>query len=100
MIDGVHRNTPDFGPPVHPSRPAGLADRDKPVVLIADFADRGVALLVDPPYLAGRQLDEAVCALLGRDDRRGAGRPAPLAALAPVPLDVVDIGTQRYVLQG
>src|SRR5262245_40603357 len=97
VIDGIHDGAADSGAKALPADAPGLAHRDVFMVEIADLADRGHAVELDPTDLARGQLDVGLIALLGEELRQRARAPAQLSALARLELDVVDERAERDV---
>jgi len=100
VVDGVHGDPADPGRPAQPAGPSRLAEADALVGGIAHLADRGLALDVDLPDLAGGKPHLGVGALLGHELGVGAGGADHLGPLAGPQLDVVDERPQGDVAQG
>src|SRR6185295_18993809 len=94
MVDRVHGNAANRRPDPEPTAPARLPERDVFMVQIADLADGGVANLVHPANLTGRQLDLHPSGVFGQELRRAACAPHELPAAPRLQLDVVDRGAQ------
>src|SRR5262245_42059568 len=99
MVDRVHGDAADLGPPSLPPVPSRLADALVLVLEVPDLADRGVAVLVDLPRLARREPHERPPALAGHELRAGAGGADELPAPEPLELDVVDRRARRDALE-
>src|SRR5262245_1641517 len=95
VIDRVHGDAAVVRAAALPARAPCLADVDAAVFDVADLADGGPAVEVDPAGLARRQPDLAPVAFLRHHLRAGPGRTAHLRAARDLELDVVNGRAQR-----
>src|SRR5512140_521298 len=95
VIHRVHRDAAVVRPPAEPAAAAGLADHDVFMLEIADLSHRAVALLVEDPHLARRELHLRVLPFLGDELAGRSGAAADLAAATRNDLQVVDVRAER-----
>src|SRR5206468_2945079 len=82
VVDRVHGLAAHRGPDAAPAVGAGLADHAQVVFLVAHLADRGAAVHVHAPDLAGAHAKLGVLALAGEELHARAGGARDLRALA------------------
>ena len=90
MVDRVHDDAAIVRTTSEPATAAGLADRGIHVVGIRHRADRGEALAMNEPLLAGIEAQRDVALIAADDLRVRAGGTGDRAALADLHLDIVD----------
>src|SRR5208282_563840 len=95
MIDRVHGDAAVVRTMPEPAVAARLAERGVHVVRVRHGADRGEALAMDEPLLAGVQAERDVALIAADDLRVGSGRAGDDAAPADLHLDVVDDRADR-----
>jgi len=99
VIARVHCRTSDGRTDAQPSGAAGFAEVDQAVILIADDADGGTAVVEELADLAGAQSQRCVSSFKAQDLRAAAGASGQLSAFARNQLDAVDEGSFRNALQ-
>lgn len=99
MVDGVHGLSQDFRPPSHMSFGSGLADTDVVVIQVADDSNGGVAILGNKTGLSRRHADLSHISFKGSDLAIGAGRTDGLPAFARFQFKIMDVETNRNILQ-
>ena len=100
MIGRVHGAAANGRADAEMAIAAGLAERDRVVLEVADLADRRVTGVGDHADLARGHLELRVARVLGHELRLGAGRAHHLRALAGVEFEAVDEGTFGNLADG
>lgn len=71
MVDRVHHHATNVWAATQPAGTACLAETDFFMSHIPNLADGGVAICVQPPYFARRELEERVVSINGGTNRGG-----------------------------
>src|SRR3954468_9619516 len=100
VIDRVHGEAADGGPPALPAIAAGLADADDFVLGVPELSDGGTALEQHLAHLGRGHADLRVLAFLGHQLAERSGAADELRATAALQLHVVDHGAERDRVQG
>ena len=90
MVDRIHHHATDVGPAPQPAGPTRLAETDLFVRHIADLANGGIAVRMEPANFTGRKLEQGVIPVDCRANRGGSGRTNNLTAPSRNHFDVVE----------
>src|ERR1700722_15557118 len=90
MVDRVHDDAAIVRTAPEPAAAPGLGDRRIHVIGVRHRADRGEALAVNEPLLAGTEAQRDIALITADDLSVGAGGASDRAALADLHLDIVD----------
>ena len=95
VIDRVHNHSAHVRATSLPASPAGLATGDVHVVDVADLANRGETILVDPAHFARGHFYQRVTAFKVVQNRLLTGAPCDLSAATRAQLDIVNARSKR-----
>ena len=99
VVDRVHDDSAGLRTLPQPPRPPGLTKAHIFMIDIADLADGRSTLHEDLADFAGGKANLRIALFLGHKLAIGARRPDQLRPLADLELQIMDQGSQGYILQ-